>query len=142
DRMLDMGFIEDIEAIVDRTPANRQTLLFSATLDGTIARLAGDMLREPQRLQLASQQQRHENIAQALLYADDHHHKMQILDHLLRDTRMNQAIVFTSTKRGADDLADRLTEQGFAAAALHGDMSQRQRSRTLGLLQKGRVKIL
>ena len=142
DRMLDMGFIEDIETIVARTPQERQTLLFSATLDGTVARLAAAMMREPQRIEISGQKQKHSNITQSLLYADDNGHKMRLLDHLLRDANMDQAIVFTSTKRGADDLADRLSEQGFAAAALHGDMNQRQRTRTLGLLQKGRLRIL
>src|SRR5690606_35933046 len=69
-------------------------------------------------------------------------HKLRLLDHLLRDSELDQAIVFTSTKRGADDLADYLSEQGYAAAALHGDMNQRQRTRTLGLLQRGKLRIL
>ncbi|WP_353171466.1 DEAD/DEAH box helicase [Paracandidimonas soli] len=142
DRMLDMGFIEDIETIVARTPASRQTLLFSATLDGTVARLAADMLREPQRIEITSHKQKHTNITQNLLYADDNSHKMRLLDHVLRDASVDQAIVFTATKRGADDLADRLNDQGFAAAALHGDMNQRQRTRTLGLLQRGSLRIL
>ncbi|NGR06974.1 DEAD/DEAH box helicase [bacterium SGD-2] len=142
DRMLDMGFIEEIESIIARTPAERQTLLFSATLDGTVAQLAARMMREPSRLELAGQKQRHENIEQTLLYADDSSHKLRLLDHLLRDADLDQAIVFTSTKRGADDLAGYLSEQGYAAAALHGDMNQRQRSRTLGLLQRGKLRIL
>ena len=142
DRMLDMGFIEDIETIVARTPESRQTLLFSATLDGTIARLGAEMMRDPEQIQLTTQKSKHSNITQSLLYADDAQHKMQLLDHLLRDSSLDQAIVFTSTKRGADDLADRLSGQGFSAAALHGDMNQRQRTRTLGLLQNGRVRVL
>ncbi len=142
DRMLDMGFIEEIESIIARTPADRQTLLFSATLDGTVAQLASRMMREPSRLELAGSKQRHENIEQTLLYADDGSHKLRLLDHLLRDSELDQAIVFTSTKRGADDLADYLSEQGYAAAALHGDMNQRQRTRTLGLLQRGKLRIL
>ncbi|MFT0849467.1 DEAD/DEAH box helicase [Achromobacter sp. F4_2707] len=142
DRMLDMGFIEEIESIIARTPAERQTLLFSATLDGSVAQLAMRMMRNPARLELAGQKERHENIAQTLLYADDSSHKLRLLDHLLRDTELDQAIVFTATKRGADDLADYLSEQGYAAAALHGDMNQRQRTRTLGMLQRGRLRIL
>ncbi len=142
DRMLDMGFIEDIETIVGSTPKDRQTLLFSATLDGTIARLAAKMMRDPQKIEMSSQKEKHSNITQSLLYADDNGHKMRLLDHLLRDANLDQAIVFTSTKRGADDLADRLSGQGFAAAALHGDMNQRQRTRTLGMLQKGQLRIL
>ncbi|HEY9572908.1 MAG TPA: DEAD/DEAH box helicase [Pusillimonas sp.] len=142
DRMLDMGFIEDIETIVGSTPKDRQTLLFSATLDGTIARLAAKMMRDPQKIEISGQKEKHSNITQSLLYADDNGHKMRLLDHLLRDANMEQAIVFTATKRGADDLADRLSDQGFAAAALHGDMNQRQRTRTLGLLQKGQLRVL
>ncbi|WP_186332187.1 DEAD/DEAH box helicase [Bordetella genomosp. 13] len=142
DRMLDMGFIEDIETIISRLPETRQTLLFSATLDGTVAKLAAKMMRDPQRIEVAGAKEKHANITQSLLYADDAAHKMQLLDHVLRDTRLDQAIVFTSTKRGADDLADRLAEQGFAAAALHGDMNQRQRTRTLTQLQRGQVRVL
>jgi len=142
DRMLDMGFIEDIETIVAATPDDRQTLLFSATLDGTVAKLAANLMHEPKRIEIATPQQKHTNITQHLLYADDRAHKLRLLDHLLRDTTLDQAIVFTATKRGADDLADHLSETGFAAAALHGDMNQRQRTRTLGLLQNGRVRVL
>jgi len=142
DRMLDMGFIEDIEAIVGRTPATRQTLLFSATLDGTVARLAARMMREPRRIALASQQDRHANITQSLYIADDHGHKTRLLEHLLREADVKQAIVFTGTKRAADELAARLNENGFAAAALHGGMNQRQRNRTLTRLQRGQVRML
>jgi len=142
DRMLDMGFIEDIETIIERLPKERQTLLFSATLDGSVARLAERMMREPQRIEIAGHRQKHANITQSLLYADDAAHKMRLLDHVLRDARLDQAIVFTATKRGADDLADRLADQGFAAAALHGDMNQRQRTRTLGQLQRGQLRVL
>src|SRR3546814_1115064 len=84
------------------------------------------MMRDPQKIEISGQKEKHSNITQSLLYADDNGHKMRLLDHLLRDANMEQAIVFTATKRGADDLADRLSDQGFAAAALHGDMNQRQ----------------
>ncbi|WP_459616079.1 DEAD/DEAH box helicase [Bordetella sp. 2513F-2] len=142
DRMLDMGFIEDIETIVGRLPAERQTLLFSATLDGTVARLAARMMRDPQRIEVSGHRQKHTNITQSLLYADDAAHKMALLDHVLRDARLDQAIIFTATKRGADSLADTLADRGFAAAALHGDMNQRQRTRTLTQLQRGQVRVL
>src|SRR5690606_10325883 len=131
DRMLDMGFIEDIESIVAQTPDDRQTLMFSATFEGTVARLAADMLNNPLRIDIAGQKQKHATITPALLYADDSGHKLRLLGHLLRDASMDQAIVFTSTKRGADALAERLEDEGFAASALHGDMNQRQRTRTL-----------
>ncbi|HEY9461293.1 MAG TPA: DEAD/DEAH box helicase, partial [Paralcaligenes sp.] len=142
DRMLDMGFIEDIETIVSRTPDDRQTLLFSATLDHTITRLASKMMRDPLQIEVSGHKQPNTSITQTLLYADDNGHKMRLLDHLLRDTTLDQAIIFTATKRGADDLADKLSERGFSAAALHGDMNQRQRTRTLGLLQRHQLQIL
>jgi superfamily II DNA/RNA helicase len=142
DRMLDMGFIEDIEAIVAATPASRQTLLFSATLDGTVGRLAQRMLRDPLRIDIASAKTRHENIEQRLHMADDRAHKNRLLDHLLRDEALNQALVFTATKREADSLADLLAEAGFSAAALHGDMRQGERTRTLNAMRRGAVKVL
>jgi superfamily II DNA/RNA helicase len=142
DRMLDMGFIDDINTIVDRTPEDRQTLLFSATLDGTVAKLAARMMRDPQRIEMAAPSDRHANITQTLLYADDAGHKLRLLDHILRDAAMDQAIVFTATKRGADDLAEHLSDTGFSVMALHGDMNQRQRSRTLNEVQEGRVRVL
>ncbi len=142
DRMLDMGFIDDIQTIVSQTPAKRQTLLFSATLDGTVAGLAARMMRDPQRIEMARPREKHANIEQNLLYADDFAHKSRLLDHLLRGADLQQAIIFTSTKRAADDLADRLSQQGFSAAALHGDMNQRQRNRTITQMQRGQVQML
>jgi len=142
DRMLDMGFIDDVERIAAATPATRQTLLFSATLDGAIGSLALRLLRSPKRISVAATKARHENIEQKLMYVDDMAHKNRLLDHLLRDVDLNQAIVFTATKRDADSLADNLSAQGHAAAALHGDMNQRERNRTLLNLRRGNVRVL
>ena len=142
DRMLDMGFIDDVERIAAATPATRQTLLFSATLDGVIGNLAKRLLKNPKRISVAATQARHENIEQRLMYVDDMAHKGRLLDHLLRDTDLNQALVFTATKRDADALADKLLSQGHSAAALHGDMNQRERNRTLVNLRRGQVRIL
>ena len=142
DRMLDMGFIDDVAEIGRSLPKTRQTLLFSATLEGAIAKLAETILREPQRVAIAGGQTKHENIEQRLLYTDDMGHKNRLLDHLLRDAEVNQALVFTSTKANADDLADRLAIEGFEAAALHGDMNQRERTRTLTGMRQGRIRVL
>ena len=142
DRMLDMGFIEDIESIVAATPATRQTMLFSATLDGQVGRLAQDMTREPLVIRIAGSTTKHENIEQRIHFVDDQAHKNRLLDHLLRDADMHQAIVFTATKRDADLIANQLSEAGFAAAALHGDMPQRARNRTLTELRRGQLHIL
>ncbi|MGO8756244.1 MAG: DEAD/DEAH box helicase, partial [Gallionellaceae bacterium] len=142
DRMLDMGFIDDVEKIAAATPATRQTLLFSATLDGVIGNLAKRLLKDPKRISVTAAKARHEHIEQRLMYVDDMQHKNRLLDHLLRDTGLNQALVFTATKRDADVLADDLIAQGHSAAALHGDMSQRDRNRTLLNMRKGSVRVL
>ena len=142
DRMLDMGFIDDVETIAAATPASRQTLLFSATLDNAINTVAARLLKSPKRIQVASQQAKLDNIEQRLHYVDDLSHKNRLLDHLLRDTALNQAIVFTATKRDADTLADNLIAQGYQAAALHGDMNQRDRTRTLTRLRQGGLRVL
>ncbi|PTQ85297.1 DEAD/DEAH box helicase [Nitrosomonas ureae] len=142
DRMLDMGFIEDVETIATATPATRQTLLFSATLDNAIDKVAAKLLKTPKRIQVSSPKSRLDNIEQRLHYADDMSHKNRLLNHVLRDETLKQAIVFTATKRDADSLADTLFAQGYAAAALHGDMNQRERTRTLTRLRNGGLRVL
>ncbi|MBK6617239.1 MAG: DEAD/DEAH box helicase [Nitrosomonas sp.] len=142
DRMLDMGFIQDVELIASATPAERQTMLFSATLDSAIDKIAARLLKTPKRIQIASQRAKLDNIEQRLHYVDNLSHKNKLLDHLLRDISIKQAIIFTATKRDADSLADNLAAQGHKAAAMHGDMTQRERTRTLTGLRQGHLKIL
>ena len=142
DRMLDMGFAEDIDAIVAATPAKRQTLLFSATLDGVVGNLASRLTRNPQRIEIEVAQQDRGQIEQRLMFADDLGHKSRLLHALLGEDGMNQAVVFTATKRSADELSLSLQEKGIAAAALHGDMHQTQRNRTLDRLRQGRIGVL
>ena len=142
DRMLDMGFIDDVETIASATPANRQTLLFSATLDNAIDKIASRLLKSPKRIQIATQKAKLDNIEQRLHYTDDLSHKNKLLDHVLRDETLKQAIIFTATKRDADTLADNLSAQGFDAGALHGDMNQRERTRTLNKLRRGGLRVL
>ncbi|GIK24140.1 MAG: RNA helicase [Betaproteobacteria bacterium] len=142
DRMLDMGFIDDIEAIIARTPAARQTLLFSATLEGVVGRLASRVTKNARRIEIETAPELKAKIEQRIHFADDFSHKSRLLDHLLRDVELSQAVVFTSTKKSADDLAVQLRGEGFAAEALHGDMSQRDRNRTLQGLRQGRTRVL
>ena len=142
DRMLDMGFIEDIEKIVAATPETRQTMLFSATLDGVVGNMARRITKNPQVVQIMSATNRHENFTQKVHFVDDLSHKNRLLDHLLRDETLDQAVVFTATKRDADTIADRLNIAGFSAAALHGDMHQGARNRTLDSLRRGSVRVL
>jgi superfamily II DNA/RNA helicase len=142
DRMLDMGFIDDIEKIVAATPATRQTMLFSATLDGVVGNMAKRITTDPMVIQIAGSASKHENIQQKVHFVDDLSHKNRMLDHLLRDESLDQAVVFTATKRDADTIADRLNIAGFAAAALHGDMHQGARNRTLDGLRRGQIRVL
>lgn len=142
DRMLDMGFIDDIEKIVAATPPARQTMLFSATLDGVVGNMARRITSTPQIIQIASSAARHENIVQRVHFVDDLSHKNRLLDYLLRDVTIDQAVIFTATKRDADTIADRLNIAGFTAAALHGDMHQGARNRTLNSLRRGQVRVL
>ncbi|MFM0071795.1 DEAD/DEAH box helicase [Paraburkholderia sediminicola] len=142
DRMLDMGFIEDIETIVAATPASRQTMLFSATLDGKIGSLTGRLLKDPERIEIVQRLEQRTNIAQTVHYVDDRDHKDRLLDHLLRDEGLDQAIVFTATKMDADQLAGRLADAGFESAALHGDLPQGARNRTIKALRERRVRVL
>ncbi|TCS72137.1 superfamily II DNA/RNA helicase [Sulfuritortus calidifontis] len=142
DRMLDMGFIDDIEAIVAKTPESRQTLLFSATLDGVVGKLARKLTRDAQRIEVAAAASAKPQIEQRLHFTDDHEHKARLLDHWLRDAELKQAVVFTATKRSAEELTDSLRDQGHSADALHGDMPQNKRNRTIQRLREGRTRVL
>ena len=142
DRMLDMGFVDDIQAIAARCPAERQTLLFSATLDGVVGNLARELTRDAQRIEIEAVPHKESKIEQRLLFADNMDHKNRLLDALLRDVEMTQAIVFASTKRSTEEISDLLADSGFASDALHGDMQQGQRNRALQRLREGRTKVL
>jgi superfamily II DNA/RNA helicase len=142
DRMLDMGFIDDIRTIADSVPAERQTVMYSATFAGHVGRLAQDLLRDPLRIEVASHTDTHENIEQRLHWADNANHKNALLDHILTERSMEQAVVFTSTQRDADWLADRLADMGHSAAALHGGMPQGRRTRVLQGLRTKHLRVL
>jgi superfamily II DNA/RNA helicase len=137
-----MGFVDDVERIAQATPKTRQTLLFSATLDGVVGNLASRLLKTPKKISVSAAKDKHENIEQRMMFADDVAHKNKMLNHLLTDAEMNQALVFTATKRDADTIADQLSAQGHSVAALHGDMNQRERNRTLLNMRNGNVRIL
>jgi superfamily II DNA/RNA helicase len=142
DRMLDMGFIDDIRTIADHVPATRQTVMYSATFLGNVGGLARSLLRDPQRVDVASHTDTHANIEQRLHWADNGGHKNALLDHILTQREVEQALVFTSTQRDADWLADRLADMGHAVAALHGGLPQGRRNRVLQGLRSGQLRIL
>jgi superfamily II DNA/RNA helicase len=142
DRMLDLGFAEDLAEVHKLTQTRRQTMMFSATFAPRIQQLAARIMRAPQRLQVDSPQEAHANIKQVLFWADSQQHKRKLLDHWLRDTTIDQAIVFASTQIECDALAEDLQQVGFSAVALHGALSQGLRNRRLQALRDGRVQIL
>ncbi len=142
DRMLDMGFIDDINHIASATPASRQTVMFSATFAGATGNLAAQLLREPQRIEVASHTSTHADIEQRIHWADDFSHKNALLDSILTGRDVEQALVFTSTQRDAEVLADRLAEMGHKVEALHGGMPQGRRNRVLDQLRSKRVRVL
>jgi superfamily II DNA/RNA helicase len=142
DRMLDMGFQEEIDSIVARAPLERQTLLFSATLAGVVGRLAARVTRNPRRVEIARREETKPDITQHALLADNDEHKNRMLDCLLRETDVEQALVFTAMKRTAAELTSALVIKGFTAGALHGDMQQKERTRTLNRLRDRSVKVL
>ena len=142
DRMLDMGFQEELDAILARAPKERQTLLFSATLGGVVGKLAARVTRNPVRIEIEKKNETKPDITQHALIADNHEHKGLMLDSLLREVEVEQALVFTATKRAAAELTSSLVMKGFTAGALHGDMHQNERTRTLNQVRDGRMRVL
>lgn len=142
DRMLDLGFSDDLAEVNQLTIERRQTMMFSATFAPRIQQLATRVMRQPQKVQIDSPQEKHANIKQVLFWADNVMHKRKLLDHWLRDTTINQAIVFASTQVECDGLANDLQQEGFSAVALHGALSQGLRNRRLMALRQGQVQIL
>ena len=141
DRMLDMGFIQDIRRILGLLPKNRQTLLFSATFSPEIKRLSADFMREPQLVEVARQNATNAHIEQTV-YAVDAYRKRAFLVNLIRERAMQQVIVFCRTKQGADQLTRELKRDGVAADAIHGDKAQSARLESLAAFKRGEVTVL
>ena len=142
DRMLDLGFAEDLENIHQRCENLKQTMMFSATFAPRIMELANELVNEPTRIELAHAGDVHTNITQTMHWADSVSHKHKILRHWLSDPSLDQAVVFASTQIESEDIADNLRADGYAASALHGAMPQAVRNRRLDSLRKGVTKIL
>jgi ATP-dependent RNA helicase RhlE len=141
DRMLDMGFIRDIRRVLDLLPADRQNLLFSATFSDEIRRLAGGLLQNPATVQVTPRNTATQLVTQ-LVIPVDRERKRELLSSLVRSGRIDQALVFTRTKHGANRLAEQLARDGIAATAIHGNKSQGQRVRALDDFKRGRASIL
>jgi ATP-dependent RNA helicase DeaD len=141
DEMLDMGFIEDIEAILAETPQERQTALFSATIPGPIAELARKYMRAPERITVAAEQMTVPQVRQ-VYYEVGARDKFEVLGRILDFEMPTSAIIFCRTKSEVDSLGERLVARAFPAETLHGDLSQIQRDRVMGRFRTGQVELL
>lgn len=142
DRMLDMGFLPAVEKIVASLPKKRQTLLFSATLKGPILQFAKSLMNDPIEVSTVPKDEKIDHIKQHVYFVDHLSHKLDLLKHLLSDNQINQALIFTSTKRYTEELTKELRESGLYTLAIHGDMDQRKRKKTLDLLRSGECRFL
>ena len=141
DRMLDLGFIDDILQIAEYLPVERQTLLFSATYSQSIKQLADELLDEPQRIEVARKNIAADAVSQ-VLYAVQRKNKKDMLSDLIRTEKWTQVLVFARTRYGADKLTEELLSDGIKAAAIHSNKSQSIRSRTLAEFKQGELRVL
>lgn len=141
DRMLDMGFINDVKRIARATAPDRQTVLFSATMPDEIAELAKGLLRDPIRIEVSPQSTTVAEISQGVILARTKQ-KRQVLSKMLADEAMKSVIIFSRTKHGADRVTKDLERDGFPAAVIHGNKSQNARQKALNDFREGSVRIL
>jgi ATP-dependent RNA helicase RhlE len=141
DRMLDMGFVRDVRRLIALLPKGAQSMLFSATMPKEVARLAGEILNDPVRVEIAAKSVAVDRIEQRVHHAE-RNEKRRLLTDLLADPDMSRVIVFTRTKRGADRVTKQLAAGGVHAAAIHGDKSQGQRERALDNFRRGKSRVL
>jgi ATP-dependent RNA helicase RhlE len=141
DRMLDMGFVGDIERVIARCHEKRQTLLFSATYNKGIKNLASKYLENPVEVAVARENTVSESVEQTFVHVDQHR-KRELLTQLIGLNNMHQVLVFTKTKFGADKLARALTDDGLPAVAMHGNKSQAQRTKALQKFKRGAARIM
>lgn len=141
DRMLDMGFIADIKYLLSLVKTDRQSLFFSATMERTARELAEKFLNNPVTVSIKSRATS-ENVDQDVVYVSSKEEKIELLHEILVQPKCEKVVIFTRTKRGADRLGKLLEARGFKAGALHGDMSQGQRGRSMDAFRQGRMSIL
>ncbi len=141
DRMLDMGFVRDIRRIIATLPADRQTLLFSATMPASIVELSSSLLRNPVRVEVAPPSTTVDRVRQAVMFVDEAQ-KKAALEMLVKSPKVVRAIVFTLMKHEANKVAEYLTQKGIQAEAIHGNKSQGARERTMAGFRSGNLKVL
>ncbi|HEY1059346.1 MAG TPA: DEAD/DEAH box helicase [Limnobacter sp.] len=142
DRMLDMGFLPDLQRIINLLPANRQNLLFSATFSPEIQKLAKSFMVKPTLIEVARRNATSENIKQVMFALDSEEDKRAAVCHLIRSKNLQQVIVFSNTKLGTARLARHLEKEGVSATAIHGDKSQIERMKALDAFKAGEVAVL
>ncbi len=141
DRMLDMGFIRDIQKVLQMIPKQRQTLFFSATMPQDIEKLAASMLHNPIRIEVTPVSSTAEKIDQKLMYVEKSQ-KKDLLRFVLEDPKMKRVIVFTRTKHGANRVSELLTKNRVPSEAIHGNKSQNARQRALDAFKEGKIRVL
>ncbi|NTW62463.1 DEAD/DEAH box helicase, partial [Candidatus Saccharibacteria bacterium] len=141
DRMLDMGFLPDIRAIVSETPQDRQTLLFSATITPEIAAIIHSFTKDPVTISVRTSET-NEHIEQDVIEARDKTHKVELLTDMLREAEFDKVLVFGETKFGVQRLSDHLDNSGIPSIAIHGNKNQSQRARALKQFKDGRVRVM
>ena len=141
DRMLDMGFINDIKKLLEKLPKNRQSLFFSATMPNSILTLSNTILRNPKKIAVHQVSTTAETIQQSIYYTNKSD-KKDLLFHILKNKDINQILVFSRTKHGADRIVRNLQKNNIEAAAIHGDKSQNQRQRALQSFKDFKVRVL
>jgi ATP-dependent RNA helicase RhlE len=141
DRMLDMGFVNDVKKVIAKVPANRQTLFFSATMPNEIQSLADSILQKPARVEVAPVSSTADTIQQSLYYVSKNDKRL-LLNHILQDKGIKTALVFTRTKHGADKVVKDLIRAGITAEAIHGNKSQNARQRALTNFKNRTTRVL
>lgn len=141
DRMLDMGFIHDIRKIIAQLPSKRQSLFFSATMPRNIVELAGKILSNPKKVEVSPVSSTAETIRQYLYYTNKSS-KKKLLLHILKDQKIDQALLFSRTKHGADKISYELKKQKIKTASIHGDKAQNQRQKALSQFKSGDIRVL
>ena len=141
DRMLDMGFITDINRILRKVPSNRQTLLFSATFDDAIFKLSQQLLKDPKLIEVDARNTAATEVEQ-VVYNVDADRKRELVSYLIGSKNWKQVLIFTRTKQGADDLAKEMGKDGLKTVAIHGDKSQGAREKALLEFKEGKVRVL
>ncbi|SFC69060.1 DEAD/DEAH box helicase [Collimonas sp. OK412] len=141
DRMLDMGFLPDLQRIINLLPKERQNLMFSATFSGEIKKLAATFLKNPVTIEVARSNATADNVTQTMYHVNEQT-KAEAVSHIIRERKLKQVIVFSNTKIGASKLARHLENEGVNASAIHGDKTQNERMAALEAFKRGEIEVL